>query len=451
MNLRWLPLLALGWFTPAAAQQGPVIEPSPPTATAPTAEPGTLEVRPGADVDTDAVDAAAVDADAVDAGPADPDVVDSVKAETDAVDAEAVEPVTPLIDPDLVFEIQGPSPPTVEELQAELAQTRQAAEAAAAREAAVLEALEAAAAVEVGPANTPADTATTPSDHSDVEDLHRDTATPADHPAEEVDAPSIVGVVEPGPDPRFLPFLPTLPFRGLQPAILLLALAALSWLVARALGAIRERLAPSGLLPTLLGVGQQGLRVIALFFALGVVAAIVPDNLAPALPWVVAAGAIAIGWSARDLMPDLIAGVVLAAERRILPGRWVSTPDAAGVVEQIGFRVTWLIDVNGRRVAVPNRVFLSGAVITDRGTWPSVEVVIRVPPGLTPSRVHRALEDALLVSPWAAPVPPEMVREEQEPGMWRVRARVLEGRFADRFEGALREHVEETLDRGTVH
>ena len=75
----------------------------------------------------------------------------------------------------------------------------------------------------------------------------------------------------------------------------------------------------------------------------------------------------------------------------------------------------------------------------------TVEVLVRVPVGHAPADVRSALVEAVLLSPWAAPLRPELVREEEELGRWRVRARVLEVRFTDPFEGALRERVDEVL------
>lgn len=261
--------------------------------------------------------------------------------------------------------------------------------------------------------------------------------------------PSIPSLPPPPPLPRDLPFLPSLPLRGWRIGLLLAIATGLAWAMARGIDPIRDWLAPTGVLPTLASALQQLFRALALFFVFGVIAAIIPENLEPALPWLVLAGALALGWSVRDVTPDFIAGIVLAAERRVKPGQWIGTPEVSGVVEQVTLRVTWVRDATGRRVAVPNRMFLRGAVITDRGQWPSLEVVLRIPGEHPPSTVRRVVEDAVMVSPWSAPMPPDLVREEQEIGLWRVRARVLEGRFADRFEGALREHVEEVLKTGT--
>ncbi len=278
---------------------------------------------------------------------------------------------------------------------------------------------------------------------------------PAPAPAPAAPAPpSVVPVPTPAPAPTLDPtvlrgFLPRIVLRGFFWAFFLGVLAALAWMIARALAPLRDRLAPNGLLPSLVSGAQHVLRIAAVLLVLGVIAAILPKNLEPALPVVVLVAAAAVGWSWRDLLPDLVAGLVLAAERRILPGQWVSTPEGSGIVEQTTLRVTRIRDATGRQIALPNRALIRHAVVTDRGRWPTIEIELLVPGQNAPSTVRRVIEDAVLVSPWAAPVPAQMIREEQEPGRWRVRARILESRFADRFEGGLREHVEEVLESGS--
>ncbi|TVQ91320.1 MAG: hypothetical protein EA397_09670 [Deltaproteobacteria bacterium] len=243
--------------------------------------------------------------------------------------------------------------------------------------------------------------------------------------------------------------MPRIVLRGWAWGIFLAFIAIIAWALAQFLNPLRDRLAANGVLPTAIRAVQHGLRIGAIFFVIGVIGAIVPSNLEPALPIIVIGAALAAGWSWRDLLPDLVAGLVLAAERRIRPGQWISTAIASGIVEQTTLRVTRIRDATGRQVTIPNRALLRDAVITDRGRWPTLEFELLVPTHHPPSAVRRVIEDAVLVSPWAAPLPPQMIREEQEPGRWRVRARILESRFADRFEGGLREHVEEVLERGS--
>jgi hypothetical protein len=270
------------------------------------------------------------------------------------------------------------------------------------------------------------------------------TAPPAPPPVE----PAPPEVSEPGA-PDAPAWLPDVRARGVAWAFTLAALAALAWLGARALQPLRNHLADTGILPSAVAGGQTTLRMIAVVLALGVVGAVIPDSMAPTLPVVALAVAAAVGWSTRDLLPDVVAGMVISTERRIRPGQWIATPIGSGVVEHLTLRVTRVRDATGRQISLPNRTLLKQAVMTDQGPWPTMEFELLVPPGHAPSAVRRVIEDAVLVSPWAAPVPAQMIREEQEPGRWRVRARVLESRFSDRFEGGLREHVEEVLESGS--
>ena len=56
------------------------------------------------------------------------------------------------------------------------------------------------------------------------------------------------------------------------------------------------------------------------------------------------AGGAALGWSARDVLPDIIAGLVITFERRIRKGMWVRGEGFSGSVEQLGLRASWLRD-----------------------------------------------------------------------------------------------------------
>lgn len=243
--------------------------------------------------------------------------------------------------------------------------------------------------------------------------------------------------------------VPKIVLRGVGWGFLLTVLGVLTWVTSRALSPLRDRLAEDGLIPGAISALQHTLRIITILLILGAIAAVLPKNLEPALPIIVIAAAAAVGWSLRDLLPDLVAGVVIAAERRVRSGQWISTAATAGIVVRTALRSTHVRDATGRLVSIPNRMLLKTPIVTDKGRWPTLEIELLVSSNHPPSAVRRVIEDAVLVSPWAAPVPAQMIREEQEPGRWRVRVRILASRFADRFEGGLREHVEEVLERGS--
>jgi len=241
--------------------------------------------------------------------------------------------------------------------------------------------------------------------------------------------------------------VPWLPMRGARNGFLLLLVTLLAILGADAVARIRKRLLDDGLLPRVAVFTQITLRAVAILAALGAIAAFLPRSLAPALPLVVLAGAVAIGWSARDFLPDAVAGVLLVMEYRIRPGQWITGDGYTGVVEGIGLRATWIRDALGRQVAIPNRRLLGAPVTADVERWPVVEVTVDVPEGYPSARVRDLLREAVLLAPWLAPADdPVVVGESGERGRWRVRARLLEGRYAACFEGSLRERVGELLE-----
>lgn len=233
---------------------------------------------------------------------------------------------------------------------------------------------------------------------------------------------------------------------GVGYAVLLVVVA----VFANAFGRVRRRLPPRGLLPRAVAGLHIGSRALVVVFGLVALAHFVPASYAPVLPWVALAAAAAAGWSARDFLPDLIAGVVLFIERRVRPGRWVAGEDFSGEVEALGPRSAKLRDADGRVVAVPNRKLLGGPVSVDSSRQPRIEVAVRVPPGIDAVTARRAIEDAALLSPWRAlHENPEVRRDGTDARTWRVRVRLLEPHFFRAFESALVDHVEEVLEAKT--
>ena len=54
---------------------------------------------------------------------------------------------------------------------------------------------------------------------------------------------------------------------------------------------------------------------------------LLPLSLRPAVPWVLVAAGVALGWSARDMLRDILAAVVLLVERRLRPGIRIRTQE----------------------------------------------------------------------------------------------------------------------------
>ncbi len=156
--------------------------------------------------------------------------------------------------------------------------------------------------------------------------------------------------------------------------------------------------------------------------------------------------AIVTGWSVRDLFADVVAGLILAGERRVRKGMWVSGDGFQGTVEGRSLRATYLRDGQGHRLTVPNRAMVGAPMVYDAGAEAEHEVVVRLEGYHDASRVRLALNDAILSSPWVlAGATPVVLRDPADPVVWRVRSKLLEPRFSVHFEGELLERVEDLL------
>lgn len=209
---------------------------------------------------------------------------------------------------------------------------------------------------------------------------------------------------------------------------------------------LRDGLPSEGLLPTALAAAHLVLQIFALLTAAGVVGRLLPPALEPAVPWAIVAVAVAIGWSSRDILPDVIAAVVIAFERKIRRGTWIALGELEGLVEGRGLRAVWVRDGSGNRVAIPNRRLLTADVAMQEVPGPVHEVVLRVDGDSSSSDIRRALVEASITSPFIRSDGAPIVRQDgSDPRMWHVRAQLLEMRFAERFEGDLLERTEDVL------
>ncbi|MBW2162332.1 MAG: mechanosensitive ion channel [Deltaproteobacteria bacterium] len=85
------------------------------------------------------------------------------------------------------------------------------------------------------------------------------------------------------------------------------------------------------------------LRLVGLGVLLAIVLELVPGGQDWIL-WTLVVLALVVGWSVRDLFGDVVAGGILAAERRVKKGMWVSGDGFQGTVEGRSLRATWLRD-----------------------------------------------------------------------------------------------------------
>jgi Mechanosensitive ion channel len=223
--------------------------------------------------------------------------------------------------------------------------------------------------------------------------------------------------------------------------------AALLTAVAAAARSAAGALRPEGLLPAALRGIEVGSRAAALIAVAWAGIVLLPDGLRALVPWVGGAMALAVGWSARDVLQDWIAWGFLASEGHLRPGAWVRGETFEGVVRALRPRVLWIVDERGTLAAVPNRLVARSVLQFDADGHPEVSVELDLP-GVAPATARRVLEEAAWLSPWLAPgTAVRITSGGPGPERWAVRLRIVELACRDRFLGTFRERVGESLDR----
>jgi small-conductance mechanosensitive channel len=257
------------------------------------------------------------------------------------------------------------------------------------------------------------------------------------------EAPPAIARPRPGEPPE-LPERPDAPHQRRPLLILFLSLLGVGFalfLIERARSWIRANIALSRVFGGLVII----LRIAGFGLLLGIVLELIPEGQDWIL-WGLVVLAVVVGWSVRDLFAVLVAGAVLAAERRVKKGVWVSGNGFQGTVEGRSLRATWLRDGQGHRLTVPNRAMVGAPMVYDAGSDAEHEVVVRLEGYKDAGKVRMALTDAILSSPWVlAGANPVVLRDPADPVVWRVRTKLLEPRFSVHFEGELLERVEDLL------
>jgi small-conductance mechanosensitive channel len=119
------------------------------------------------------------------------------------------------------------------------------------------------------------------------------------------------------------------------------------------------------------------------------------NNLARSL---LASGAIAaavIGFAARAVLANFIAGIMLAITQPIRVGDWVTFEGHYGVVEDVSLNYTTLRTATSQRIVIPNEKLASGVLKNDtlKTDVVSLDVSIWVPPESDAERAITVLRE----------------------------------------------------------
>ena len=160
----------------------------------------------------------------------------------------------------------------------------------------------------------------------------------------------------------------------------------------------------------------------SLLFALLGIGAFLPRSVQA---WGLLAVVVGAGWSCRFYFADGIAGLLILAEGRVVPGASVSGEGFSGKVASRGWRCVVLADARGRLLHVPNRSFHSHALRVQPPGRVSEAIRLRIPQGLDPAAARRLAVGWLARSPWVSSGPPEAEPDPSAPGVLLIRASLL--------------------------
>jgi small-conductance mechanosensitive channel len=208
-----------------------------------------------------------------------------------------------------------------------------------------------------------------------------------------------------------------------------------------------KALESSGLFPFVLRLSVFGGRLVAAMAFVASFFLLMPVSLVPAVPWVLVAAGVALGWSARDMLRDLLAASVLLLERRIRPGVRLKTDHHSGIVTRMGFRAVFIDSDSGVELGLPNRIFLSQSYSLDEDPHLPMEIRLRIRSKKSTDHIRDALIEMALFSPFIAPGHrPEAVRDSENSEIWLLKCRLLSTEFLNAFEGAIEEQIEAGLE-----
>ena len=163
-------------------------------------------------------------------------------------------------------------------------------------------------------------------------------------------------------------------------------------------------------------------------------------------------GGVALGFALRDIVSNLVAGLLIISSQEFHVGDQIVVADTEGTVERIELRATYLRTYDGRMVIVPNALIYSSKVTNNtESPFRRASVMIHLGYRQDLELALRVILDAVTAMPHAAPSPPPSMRVlELSPNGIQIEARFwTESKRVDfsNAASAAREAIVEALKR----
>lgn len=153
---------------------------------------------------------------------------------------------------------------------------------------------------------------------------------------------------------------------------------------------------------------------------------------------------VGFGWSLRQLLMDIFAGLLLVLEKRLPIGGWVHGEHFSGEILGRNWRGILIRDVDGRDCLLPNRLFLSSSFrISPPGQY-GITLRFWVPEGLSLHQAEERLRSWLPCSPWLADGNFTLYPDPSNPRILIIRMRLLHADHEDNVIRSLRRQLEKS-------
>jgi len=152
----------------------------------------------------------------------------------------------------------------------------------------------------------------------------------------------------------------------------------------------------SGTLEAALIIGRYVLVAIGIYIVFSVLGF---DSTT--LAFLTAGLSVGLGFGLKEIVGNLISGVLLLIDQSLRPGDVIAINDEIGVVQHVGIRATIVKTLNNVDVVVPNQTFLTSSVTTYTRTDEPIRLLIPVETAdeHTPQEVRDALLEAAKQNP----------------------------------------------------
>ena len=122
-------------------------------------------------------------------------------------------------------------------------------------------------------------------------------------------------------------------------------------------------------------------------------------------------GGVALGFALRDIVSNLVAGVLLISSQEFAIGDQIVVGETEGTVEQVELRATHIRTYDGRMVIVPNAIIYNSRVINNtESPFRRASVFLHLGYGVDLTLVQRIVLDAVITVHGVAASPPPTMR-----------------------------------------